>query len=91
MSNSTLAKARGLRGWVRQRSSKSLSHTALNLILPCQSPQSNRFQTAEGTSSTHICGKAIIFPRTIPPPSARCKPFNAHRASIVERFSPIHF
>jgi hypothetical protein len=91
MSKSTLARARGLRGWVHQRSRKSLSHTGLNLLLPCQSRQSNRFQTAEGASSTHICSKAIIFPRPISPPSALCKPFNAHRTSIVQRFSPIHF
>jgi hypothetical protein len=59
MSNSTLAKARGLRGWVHQRSRESLSHTALNLLLPCQSRQSNRLQTGESPSSTHNCCKAI--------------------------------
>jgi hypothetical protein len=91
MSNSTLAKARGLRGWVHQRSRESLSHTALNLLLPCQSRQSNRLQTGESPSSTHNCCKAITFRRPILSPSALSQSFNAHRASIVERFSPIHF
>jgi hypothetical protein len=91
MSNSKLPRARRLRGWVHQRSRESLSHTALNLLLPCQSRQSNWFQSAESTSSTHICSKAIIFRSPISPPSALYQSFNAHRASIVERFSPIHF
>jgi hypothetical protein len=54
MSNSTLALAGRQRGWVHQRSSKSLSHPALKLLLPCQSHQLNRFQTAGYASSMHI-------------------------------------
>jgi hypothetical protein len=91
MSKNTPARVRRLRGWVHQRSRESLSHHAPNFLLPCQTRQANRFQTAEKASSTHILCKAIIFRRPISPPSALCKPFNAHKASIEERFSPIHF
>jgi hypothetical protein len=91
MTNSTLARTRRLRGWVYQRSMESLSHPELNLLLPCESRQSKRIQTDEQTSSMHICGEAILFPKPISFSSAICQPFNAHRSSIVRRFSPIHF
>jgi hypothetical protein len=91
MSNLALARARRRRDWVHQPSRESLSQPALNLLLTCQSPQSQRRQTAERASSTYICCKAIISPSPIFLPSVLSEPLNAHRASIVERFSPIHF
>ena len=91
MSDSTLARARRLKSWPHQRSRESLSHFVFNLLLPRQSRQSKRLQTGEWTSSTHICGEAILFRKPISLPSALSQPFNAHRSNIVRRFSPIHF
>ena len=91
MSSSTLTKARRLEGSLHQRSRESLSHLARNLLLPCHSCQSNRLPTAESASSAHVFCKAILFRKPISHPLALSQPFNAHRASIVGRFSPIHF
>jgi hypothetical protein len=91
MSNSALATACWLQDWVNQPSRKSLSPPALIPLLPGQCPHSSRLRTAESAASTHICWKRILFRRPTSPASALSQPFNAHRASIVERFSPIHF
>lgn len=91
MSCRTLAKARRLQSWVYQRARESLSHPTRNLLWPSQSRQSNWFPTAKSAQSTQICPMAIAFRKRLFLPSDLNQPFNAHRASIVERFSPIHF
>jgi hypothetical protein len=91
MSKSALATACWLRDWVNQPSRKSLFRPALIPILPGQSRHSTLLLTAEYASSTHIRCNTILFPRPTSPASALSQPFNAHRAGIVERFSPNHF
>jgi hypothetical protein len=91
MSCSRLAKVRRLQSWVYQRARESLSHPTRNLLWPSHSRQSNWFPTAKSAPSTQICPMAIVFRRLPFLPSALKQPFNAHRASFVERLSPIHF
>jgi hypothetical protein len=91
MNNSALATACWLRDWVNQPSRKSLSRPALIPLLPGQSRPSSLLLTAEYASSTHIRCKTILVRTPTSPASALSQPFNAHRTSIVERFSPIHF
>ena len=91
MRNFAFATARWLRGWANQPSRKSLSHPALIPLLQGQSRQPSLPEVAEYASSAHIRCKTIFFRRPTYQAPALSKPFNAHRTSIVERFSPTHF
>lgn len=91
MRNFAFATACRLRGWVNQPSRKSLSHPALIPLLQDQSRQPSLLEVAEYASSAHIRCKTIFFRRPTYQASALSKPFNVHRTSIVERFSPTHF
>ena len=90
MRNCALDTACWLRSWVDQPSRKSLSRPELIPLSPGQSRQSSLLVAAEYASSTHIGYKTILFRGPTSPASALRKPYNAHRTSIVERFSPIH-
>jgi hypothetical protein len=91
MNRSTLAKARRLHGWLRQHARESLPHPERDLLLPCQARQSIQIPIVKSAWSKRIDLMTIVFWRPVSPPSAISQPFNTHRASIVGRFSPIHF
>ena len=91
MRNFAFATACWLRGRVNHTPRKSLSPPALIPLLRGQSRQPSLLEAAEYASSTHIHCKTIFFRRPTSQASALSKPFNAHRTSIVERFSPTHF
>jgi hypothetical protein len=88
---STLARSRPQRGWFHQRYKEPLSLTAFDGIFLSRSRKISGFQAAALARSTEVDCNTTIFNGRLPLHSVLCQPFNTHRASIVERFSPIRF
>jgi hypothetical protein len=87
----TFAKSRPSRVWLCQLCGKALACVAPNLILQrrCLNFPGLR---ATGIVSTHPQNPAILRCRQTLLLHSRVRQlFNAHRAGVVERFSPIHF
>jgi hypothetical protein len=87
----TFAKSRHSLIWLRQRCGKARPSVAPDLILQRGYP-----------ASPGLRGTRIVFTNPPNPAILHCRrtlflrsgvrqPFNAHRAGVVERFSPIHF
>ena len=92
MSNvSILAGFRPQRGRLRRRYRGSLSITALDGRFFCRTRTAKEFQRSDLARSVAANSTNKPFNGCILLRSRSYQPFNAHRASIVERFSPIRF
>ena len=91
MTNSTLARTRRLRGWVPPTLQgipvPPCAESPLAMPIPPVNANSNG---RKDIINAHL-RRGHLFRKPISLSSAICQPFNAHRSSIVRRFSPIHF
>ncbi len=90
-SANTLARYLAQRGWSRQSSRESLSLAAMDGLFSSRSRKSTGVQPADIDRSRALDHKSSTLSGLLFLRSELRQPFNAHKASIVERFSPIRF
>jgi hypothetical protein len=87
----TFARYLTQRGWSHRPLRESLSLAAMDGLFSSRSRKPTGVQPADIDRSTAIEHKSSTLNGLLSLRSDPRQPFNAHKASIVERFSPIRF
>ena len=87
----TFAKSQPSPVWLRQLCGKALASVAPDLILQRRYLDASRLPSHWNPVHSPQNPTILRCRRTLFLHSGGRQPFNAHRAGVVERFSPIHF